>query len=139
MCPGFGQTRENKHPPGWMDGVKSENTFSLCSCPIARVNMPPTEHHPCLNTPLMHTSAVEWSQSFVQAFGCNPVTKCPVLKKCVRFFYIIQMNFLCGYGHGKKQFKKKGTMLYVIIFDYGRGPAHWICSHVWLWESTITL
>ncbi len=30
-------------------------------------------------------------------------------------------------------------MSYVVMFDYGRGLAHYICNHVWLWEKTNTL
>jgi hypothetical protein len=29
-------------------------------------------------------------------------------------------------------------MLYVVMFGYGKGLAHWICNHIWLWEKTIT-
>jgi hypothetical protein len=32
--------------------------------------------------------------------------------------------------------QKKGTMSYVIMFGYGKGLAHYMCSHVWLWERT---
>jgi hypothetical protein len=28
-------------------------------------------------------------------------------------------------------------MLHVIMYGYGKGPIHWICNHVWLWEKTI--
>jgi len=26
--------------------------------------------------------------------------------------------------------EKKGTMLNVVMFGYGKGPTHWICNHV---------
>ncbi len=47
------------------------------------------------------------------AFLCNP-----------NDFY-----FLCDYGRGKEK-RKKCTMLNVVMFGYGKGPTHWICSHV---------
>jgi len=70
------------------------------------------------------------------------MTKCPDLKNCVWFFYVIQ-KYLFIFGAvmsmKKNHYLKKYTMLYVVLFGYERGVAHWICSHVWLWEKTITL
>jgi len=40
---------------------------------------------------------------------------------------------VCDYGHGKRQQKRKrkGTMSYVVMFGYVRGPTH--CkAHTWV-------
>jgi hypothetical protein len=39
--------------------------------------------------------------------------------------------FVCDYGHGKINNKKKGTMSYVIMFGYGKGPTHFN-AHTWV-------
>jgi hypothetical protein len=60
----------------------------------------------------------------------------PVLKKYVQSFHIIQMKslFFCVVmGMGKSNNIKKSTMSYVVMFGYGKGLAHCMCSHVWLW------
>jgi hypothetical protein len=56
----------------------------------------------------------------------QPYDQMPSLEKmCSIFLYNPNEIFLCGYGGEKKQLKKrKGTMLYVITFGYGRGPTH---------------
>jgi len=38
---------------------------------------------------------------------------------------------VCDYGHGKINNKKKGTMSYVIMFGYGKGPTHFN-AHTWV-------
>jgi hypothetical protein len=79
-----------------------------------------------------------------QAFECNPMTKRPVLKKYVQSFHIMQNKifysfFFCvcsvmGMGQSNNPKKEeKGTMSYVVMFGYGKGLAHCMCSHVWLW------
>jgi hypothetical protein len=58
------------------------------------------------------------------------------VKKYVWSFHIIQSKpfFLCAImGMGKSNNKKKGAVSYVVMFGYGKGLAHCMCSHVWLW------
>jgi hypothetical protein len=58
------------------------------------------------------------------------------------FFYVIQtILFIFGMVMSvkKNNYLKNYTLFYVILIGYGKGVAHWICSHVWLWEKTITL
>jgi hypothetical protein len=54
------------------------------------------------------------------------MTKRPVFKKCVQFFYIIQTKsfFVCCYGCGKKHNQKIITMLYVVMFGDWKELAH---------------
>ncbi len=43
--------------------------------------------------------------------------------------------FVCAVKNmGKNKNKKKGTVSYVVMFGYGKGLSHCMCSHVWLWE-----
>jgi hypothetical protein len=54
-------------------------------------------------------------------------------KMCLVFLYNPNDLFiLCNYECDKNSYFKKYTMLYVVLFGYGRGATHWICSLVCL-------
>jgi hypothetical protein len=46
-------------------------------------------------------------------------------------YNLYELFFMYDYGHGMK---RKGSVAYVVVLDYGKWQAHYMCRYVWLWK-----